>query len=200
MRRGAAELTALLAIVVMMAGCSVVPRSIEAQRGGYAVGPGGTIVQGNNAGEPSTQRSEKRTWYESTRNPASSKTETKVDSGIVATPPESPPAPVFEEQITETSLGAHQQLSPIMKAASAMDRWTWLRWVGVVTILVGIGGWLWSIGHPNGYLLVFMGVAACGVVFVLASANPAWLAILALPFGLWAVQHLGLFKHPAESK
>ena len=104
------------------------------------------------------------------------------------------PRPAYVHERVKTTIGQHQDAAGIIRAAGALAQWGWLRWVGVVCILVGGAGWLWSVGNPAGYPVVFLGVLACGVVFVLASANPAWLLVLLLPVGFYAAQKLGVVR------
>jgi hypothetical protein len=98
------------------------------------------------------------------------------------------------EKVT-TTIGQHQDAAGILAmAAKAASDWGWLRWVGVVCMLAGVAGWLWSVGNPGGYPVVFLGVAACGVLFVFAAENPAWLLVLLLPGGFYAAQKLGVLR------
>lgn len=197
----------ILAAALALCSCAQPSRLIDAQKPGAATGAGATLTGPANSAAPSTQHARKITRYfppATALEPSPAETPKRKaqesphveDSARVHTETASapPPSPEFVIEETETTLGQHQDAAPLLKIAAAASRWSWLRWLGVACILAGIAGWLWSIGHPLGYPVVFLGIAACGVVFLLASESPAWLLTLALPFAFYFLQKIGVIR------
>lgn len=189
---------------------------VAAQAPGRASGAGSELVGPTNAATPSEQTAERVTVYQ-TDGISANYGATSVENSPRARSAESgaarvTPAPALHDRLapapalpavvapayvierTQTKLGAHQDAGRIVKLAAAAESWTWLRWVGVACVLAGAGGWLWSVGNPAGFPVVFLGVMACGVVFIFASNNPAWLLVLALPVLFYAAQKLGVVR------
>lgn len=218
-----AAFAALFAAVIclwllLVTGCAADGRRLAAaQAPGQATGAGATFTGPTNSAAPSTQRATRTTVYPQRvpsfigRAPSLDLAAFRVQDAagqvyeltpVVLTGEPGLSAPAAQPQIvheeTETTFGQHQDAAGILKSAvETLGKWGWLRWVGIVCILAGIAGWLWSVGNENGYVLVFLGISGCGVVFVLASNNPWWLAVLVLPLGFYAVQKMNLLKFPA---
>lgn len=211
------RLFAVLAALAL-AGCSANSASnlIKTQHPGTATGAGATLTGPTNAATPTTQTAERSVEFyapEWVGQQMSYPVEAiptvytvapdAFDAGDIDRPtrvtPFSSPSPsprprVMVERVT-TTIGQHQDAAGIIaQVAKAAHEWGWLRWVGVACILAGVAGWLWSVGNPGGYPVVFLGVAGCGVLFVFAAANPAWLLVILLPVGFYGAQKLGVVR------
>lgn len=199
----------------LLLGCTQQPsRVVEAQRPGEAEGAGAKLTGPANSGAASNQKAWRYVSYypPPAPNPAKVETIPVVDTATGTVGHEEVPAPAVAQEAaapvpvtlpqpmvwmegSDSTLGAHQDAASIIEqAAKAVNKWGWMRWVGILCILAGIAGWLWSVGNQMGYPLVFLGVAGCGVVFVFTSANPAWLLLILLPLGFYAAQAMNLFK------
>lgn len=202
----------LIIVFSLLAGCQRPSAMVSAQKPGGSSGAGAVFQGPTNAAAPSEHTAMRTTVYQPQPSvrvtepvpvvrpalPASSDQVMGEGPPVPSAPAGffPPPVPAYVVESTSTRLGEHQDAAGIMKVAAAAQKWTWLRWVGIVCVILGTAGWLWSIGNPNGFILVFVGVAACGIVFIFASANPAWLLVLALPAAWFALQHMNLIKLP----
>lgn len=210
------KLTAFSPVVVFLAlaltGCKtlqfgragVVPDIMAAQTPGVAAGAGGSITGPANSGAATTQIAERRAAYfppfpaPTQRVPPYTASENPLTVGAKETPLASIPAtqPVQSTyERTETTFGRHQSATGIVKAAASMEGWSTFRWLALGALVVGLGGMLYSYNNEeSGYMMVFMKVAGVGAFCLMASDNPWWLALLAIPIGFWAIQKWGLFK------
>jgi hypothetical protein len=215
---------AMIAVgVLMLGGCKTrgfwASKSvIEGQTPGVAAGAGATLTGPANSAAPSTQTAQRRTAYypppaadrvesgklkvegQKTPPPPEAVVGGSTDSQLSALssqlPPVAVPAPAWIDEKVTTQIGQHQDAAAIVKLAAAASGWPMLRWIGLGCVLAGVGGLLWSHGNPDGYPLVFWKVGGAGVFFMLAGENPAWLLLLILPLGFYAVQKLNLLRIP----
>lgn len=204
----------ILAIICsLMAGCANPGRDVvKGQAPGHATGAGSSFTGPANSAAPSTQKAKRTTVYQKAPAARRNSTVTTPDGQefelvpVVRTAPavEQPaapaaptnPAPSWISEETETTFGQHQDAAGIVKVAMAASRWSLMRWLGIICVLVCLGGLLWSHENPNGYPVVFWKVGACGVFFIIAADHPAWLLLLLLPLGFFAVQKLNLLRLP----
>jgi hypothetical protein len=190
---------ALGALVAFTSGCGQVTsrRIIEAQTPGGASGAGASLTGPANSATASTQTAERTMGFYvppvAVPRPAVPMIQIETP-GLAALP--MPPAPAWVQERVQTTIGAHQDASGMMKAAAAMDRWGTVKWMGLLCILVGVGGLLWSAGHNEGYPLIFWKLIGGGVFFIFVAENPAWLLLLLIPLGFYAVQKFNLLRIP----
>ena len=203
-------------LALSMSGCKtlqfgkagVVPEIIHAQTPGTASGAGGTITGPANSGAPTTQVSERRAAYfppfpgpvasvrvnTPTANPMTlPPKETALASIPAPSQPEPQVAAIWER--TETTIGAHQSATGIVKAAATMEGWSTFRWLSLLALVVGLGGMLYSYNNEaSGYMMVWMKVAGVGAFCLLTSDNPFWLLLLLIPAAFYAAQRFNLFR------
>lgn len=201
-----------LAIIVVCLGCSAcsmlptsVNRIVEAQTPGVATGAGATLTGPANSATPTTQNAERTIAFTIPNIEVAAPTISipqpavplmSVEPPPPRMPPMSMPQVAWIQERTSTSLGQHQDAAGIVKVAATMSGWSSVKWIGFLCILVCVGGLLWSHGNPDGYPLVFWKVGGVGLFLVLVGDHPAWLLLLLLPLGLYALQKLNLLRIP----
>ena len=196
-----------IAMLVMMTGCfgpGFTARKVaEAQAPGVATGAGATLSGPANSAASSTQVAERRVAYQPIPRPSAVAAPEPQRPSVPMIMSEPPPitvapqsAPAWTYERTETTLGQHQDAAGIVKVAATMSGWSTVKWIGLICILTCIGGLLWSHGNPDGYPLVFWKVGGIGLFLVLVGDHPAWLLLLLLPLGWYAVQKLNLLRIP----
>jgi hypothetical protein len=181
----------LLLVLIALAcfGCAQTGRRIiEAQTPGASSGAGATLTGPANSAAPIA--------------PALVPV-VQIDAPGIAAPPipaaqlPAPSMPAWVYERTETTLGQHQDAADIVKVAVAVSKWGTVRIVGILCIVLGLGGILWSYKNDeSGYPLVYLKVAGAGVVFLLVGDNPWLLLLLLLPLGLYAAQKFNLLRLP----
>lgn len=195
----------VLLITLLLTGCaSLTARKIvENQHPGSATGAGATLSGPSNSATPSTQTAKRVTVYQPARpavppapNPTAAQPAPEAPPAEITTPaaPAAPVAYVTEE--TVTTIGQHQDAAGIVSVAKKMDSWSTIKWVGLICLVVGLGGLLWSHGNPDGYPVIFWKVAGIGLFLLMVADNPLWLLLLLLPLGFFAVQKMNLLKLP----
>lgn len=191
------HLFALLLVALLAAGCasSAARKIIAAQAPGTATGAGATLTGPANSATPTTQTAERTIAFHVPAIPVPQPT---VPVIAVAAPgdsaPPPPAAPVWLQEKTTTTIGQHQDAAELAKVVAGGKPLLW--WLGLACVATCLGGLLWSHGNPEGYPLVFWKVGGCGVAFMLVGDNPAWLFLLLLPLGFYAVQKLNLLRLP----
>lgn len=190
-------------LALAAAGCRgyVASRIVDAQTPGSATGAGATLTGPHNSGTPSEQIAERSFGFAV---PALAVPQPAVPVVNLDLPARAPLAlPVVASQPTwvtervQTKIGAHQDAAGIIaQAAKFAEGFTKVQWLGIVAIVVGVGGLLWSAGHNEGYPLVFWKSIAAGVLLVMFGDNPWWLAVAAFPFLLYAAQKVGIIRVP----
>lgn len=184
----------VLALAVLCS-CSTLSRNasapIEAQKGGYAYGAGGTIQQPVNSAAPSSQVAKRDIWYAPPFYvQAQSKVQSPQAQDTVEEPQMLPVVPVREHQEVSTILGEHQDAAGIIKAARMVPM---IIWAGIVGLLLGIGGFLHS--HNNeqtGYPMVWITTGGVGIILLLLAASGSqssgWMYLYSIPAALWGIQ------------
>jgi hypothetical protein len=186
----------LLALLLMIvSGCSTLSRNasapIEAQKGGYAYGAGGTIQQPVNSAAPSSQISKRDIWYAPPFYvQAPSHLQSPQAQGTVEEPQMLPVVPVREHQEVSTILGEHQDAAGIIKAARMVPM---IIWAGIAGLLLGIGGFLHSHNNePTGYPMVWIITGGIGILLLLFAASGSqssgWIYLYSIPAALWGMQ------------
>lgn len=199
-------------------GCAAMPgketgKVVASQLGGTVSGAGATMTTPNNAATPSTQSAYKRTIYQDVRKDKPDVPEIRFKlPQELEVPAQSPnvaqqvaqkvestnfvEVPASVEEWTETTIGSHQDLDSIIKSmGSALKVITLGHVLGLLMVIVGSGGVMWSMGNPNGYMAVFLGLLIVGVL-LLVTGNVWWLAVAALPALFWLGQKLGIIRIP----
>jgi hypothetical protein len=70
--------------------------------------------------------------------------------------------PRYVHEKVTTTIGQHQDAAPLIRAAAYASNWSGPKWIGLLCIFVGLGGWLYGVTHKEtGYPLVFLKVAGC---------------------------------------
>lgn len=206
-------LCGLVLLLILATGCTRGgARYAEAQKPGTVTGAGVTFTGPANSAQPSKVSGKRTATYrypsfgDLSAPPVTGASSEPAAPGVQPAAADPAPAPRAPDLVTVTEeftaeIGAHQALAGILaQAAKLVSSWTWLRWVGIACILGGVAFAVWSMQNPLGYVMVGFAIAGCGVVFVFASANPAWLLLLAAP-GLWfTVQKLGIVRVPEDPK
>lgn len=203
--------TGFTTIILLGAGCSMASRLtgtngvIQSQTPGQSSGAGATLLGPANAAAPSTQVAERRTAYYPPQSaakqtvPIASPIPTRIDAPtqivapvIVAQPPTTEPVyPAWTYEKVTTSIGQHQDAAGLVKAAQTASGWSWVRWFGLIVMVIGIGGWLYSYNNKEtGYPLVFIKVFLCGAIITAVGSNPWLLLLLLIPVGFYAFQKL----------
>lgn len=180
-----------------MAGRSIV----EAQTPGTASGAGATVTGPANSATPTTQTATRTMSFAvpavPTPTPRIPTLEIPAPSAGQPPPPPAAPQPVWVQETVQTSIGAHQDAAGIVKVAVSMSKWSSVKWIGLLLIVGGIGGILWSYkNEESGYPLVYIKTAGIGIFLVIAADNPAWLLLALLPLGLYAAQKFNLLRFP----
>jgi hypothetical protein len=196
----------LLLVLIALAcfGCAQTGRRIiEAQTPGASSGAGATLTGPANSAAPSSQVAERRIAYQAAPIAPALVPVVQIDAPGIAAPPipaaqlPAPSMPAWVYERTETTLGQHQDAADIVKVAVAVSKWGTVRIVGILCIVLGLGGILWSYKNDeSGYPLVYLKVAGAGVVFLLVGDNPWLLLLLLLPLGLYAAQKFNLLRLP----
>ena len=206
---------AAILCLLLLSGCSlpwkVASKPVESQKGGYATGAGGEIQQPVNSAQPSTQVSERETWYQQQINdpvtlpvipvdqkpvssPQTAKTGEKPANWIVVPPPQ----PSYTREKVTTSLGSHQDLAGIMTAASKLlGGSSMLLWFGILVTFGSGAAIFWSMNNPNGYMIVSALSLAIGMTWLVLGAQGGsswWLLLAIFPVGLWLRQQAGFMK------
>lgn len=193
------RLAALLLLAAALIGCSTVRdarRVVAEQKPGVATGAGATFVGPANSAAPSTQTAERLIAFEPPM-PEIPQVVVQSPSPVGPAAPLLPaPRPAWVQERVTTTLGQHQDAAGIVKVAATMSGWSTVKWLGALCILVCAGGILWSHGNPDGYPLVFWKVGGIGVFLMIAGDHPAWLLLLLIPLGFYAVQKLNLIRLP----
>ena len=195
----------LLLAMLALVGCAQhnARKIVEAQTPGLATGAGATITGPANSAQASTQVAERRVTYQAAPAAPLALPRLAVEAPTVGAPqlpaPELPPpaipAAVYER--VETTIGAHQDAAGIVKVAVAMSRWSSVKWMGLLCIVIGILGMAWSYkNEESGYPLVYLKVSGVGVFLVMVADNPAWLLLLLVPLALYALQKFNLLRLP----
>lgn len=198
-------------------GCANRPAEIvRAQAPGGASGAGAVLTGPANSAAPTSQRAERVVAYfppapavaVSSRPPSSpaaspgsalpSPAHPEAPAGISPAPP-APALPAWVVERVETNLGQHQDAAAIVKVAAAVSSWGAVKWIGALALALGVIGWLWSVGNPAGFPIVFLKIAGCGLALVLVGDSPGWLLLFLLPVGFYAAQKLGLVRVPRIS-
>lgn len=197
----------VLPFCLLFCGCAVLPwknasKPVEAQKGGYATGAGASIVQPVNSGEKSTQKATRKTWYHSSRNPSSAKLTSQ--NGVEEEIPVIDAVPVYQEETTETTLGAHQDLAGIVSEAfKYLGKSSLLLWFGLVASMGGIymearhAGRKEADGTPDDYKIFWITTIITGITWVILGYNGGsefWLALGIIPLGIWLSQQDGVMK------
>lgn len=205
-----------LSIILLGAGCGVVPRLtgasgvIQSQTPGAATGAGASVVGPANSASPTTQTSERRVAYYPPPSVVIPDVAAKVQvqtptsvpqpqlPPVVIQPPATQPQyPAWTYEHVSTTIGEHQDAAGLVKAAKVASGWSTVRWLGILTTLVGIAGWLYSYNnHETGYPLVFIKVAIAGLIITIVGSNPWLLLLLIIPVGFYALQKLNLLRLP----
>ena len=194
-----------------LCGCSALPwkvasKPVQSQKGGYAYGAGGTIVQPVNSSQPSTQVAEREIWYQEDSPepealpvvPVESKTGRKFDNrveplkGMIVVPP---PRPLRMTEKVTTSLGSHQDLAGIMTAASKLLQGTsMLVWFGIIAVIGGAFGIAWSMHNEHGYMIVCVSTFVIGIIWLIVPASNWWLLLAVIPAGIWLRQQTSFMR------
>lgn len=195
----------LFAVLLLATGCSYLPTKgaasvVSAQAPGVASGAGAEVVGPANSASPTTQTAERRVAYY----PPPGREWPLPTSGVQPQPAPQPApvdapkdvTPAWSYEKVSTTIGQHQSAATIVKVAEQASGWSSVRWLGILALLVGIGGALWSYNNEHGYMLVFVKVAICGLILVIVGENPWLLLILLIPFGFYVIQKLGLLRLP----
>lgn len=208
--RGLLKAAAVWLIVALVAawlffvtGCNTGPAAITAQKPGVATGAGATFTGPTNSAQPSTQKAKRTVAYQPRRAPKPAPAAApeipvvNIEAGTIEPPPmpaiELPQVTLLQEE-TETTFGAHQDVSAILKAALA--GFGTVRWIGLLGVVLGVGGLLHSAGNnESGYPMVWILTTAVGAVLLIT--NNGWLCLAAcVPLLLYGAQKLGLLRIP----
>lgn len=212
-----------LAFGLNLVGCSGVGQKMvtsvaQSQAPGAATGAGATIIGPTNSAEPTTQVAERRTAYYAPQadltgiaayihsqvgqlavTPAV-QSSTQQTQPVAIPPSTAPQYPAWTYEKVSTTIGQHQDAAGLVKAAQTASGWPVWRWIGIATMVVGIGGWLYSYNNKEtGYPLVWIKVFLCGAIITAVGSNPWLLLLLLIPLGFYAVQKLaaiGILRLP----
>jgi len=196
---------AIVLCAAALAGCTAMGarQVIEAQQAGRAAGAGASLAGPNNSAESSTQVAERTIEFHAPSVAYALPAPTVPVIDMAAPAPSAPgfvrpaapaPAPARITERVQTSLGAHQDASGIIKAATAMLGP--VRLCGLVALLLGVGGMLHSAGNrETGYPACWLLTAGVGALLLLTNS---WLLLIAaaIPAGLYFAQKLNLLRLP----
>lgn len=202
--------------ILPFAGCSTLGLTkavslAEAQQAGHAEGAGANVTGPTNAAAPTVQSAFRDIKYTPVIVRPKARAEHEFPAILAQYPNQPSPqsasgndanqievlaVPTSASERVETTIGQHQNVEGIVKAAMIASRWSSVRWLGILTIIIGVGGMLWSHGNPDGYPLIFVKVIGCGIVLTLIGENPWLLLILLLPVGFYVLQKLNLLRLP----
>ncbi len=208
-----------LALILTASGClqrpSVSASVLDAQTPGAASGAGANLTGPGNSAAATTQTAVRRVGFypPPMREPLPMYGKTAVTPPPVAKPSApaqsaevaahaiaatygGAPAPAWIDERTETSFGAHQDASGIIKAAGFLAGWGRARWLGIVLMLAAAFGLAWAHGNAEGYPLICWQVGGAGLFLALFDPSPWWLLLLLLPAGFYVAQKLNLLRLP----
>lgn len=186
------------------------------QTPGLASGAGATFTGPSNSAGASTQVASRRVGYfqplpvnlptpvvQTSVQPVAPDVKSDVSTQVVQPQMQvfnQTPQPAWIDEKVETTYAPHQDAAGIIKVSNILSQWGVMRWIGLLCVFVGYSGILWSTHNPEGYLVVFWKVVACGVVFFVIDASLWWLLLLVIPAGFYLMQKLGLLNIPGVAK
>ena len=147
-------------------------------------------AQGDNAATPTTQSIKRARYYPSRRPAPVSPLQAESTPEQAASVPPAPFAPYWETEQIETTVGATQDVSGIVRAANS-NRPT----VAAVLLSIGLGWAAWR-AWRRGWPLV-AGIAGAGAVVCALTLSPWWgLASLVVAGLVWVAYTIGAASNP----
>jgi len=147
-------------------------------------------AQGDNAATPTTQSIKRARYYPSRKPAPGSPLQAESTPEQAASVPPAPFAPYWETEQIETTVGATQDVSGIVRAANS-NRPT----VAAVFLSIGLGWAAWR-AWRRGWPLV-AGIAGAGAVVCALTLSPWWgLASIAASGLVWVAYTIGAASNP----
>ena len=170
----------------MRQGQAIAP-AITEMHGGSASGSGATMETPVAAAQPSEQHAvEEETYANPSEEVEVQTTPAIATTSTITVVPEQPKARLIHHRSeTTTKIGAHQEISPMLKQVSGfLESINKAQWLGVLAILVGVGGLLHSTGNKEtGYPAIWIKVTCAGTL-ALVMGDAWWFWVLIALAGL----------------